>query len=291
MLFPGGFPGLVQRGQVREEAGLRRPYDGTLAPGANAPRWRFGLLFGHRTYVLRGKVELDRLIEASTVVDVAGKMTELTKLQAPRPARSWPFGGLGLAWLLVALQTACGPQLPAAPELMAEPTQAPEYRIAPLDSLNVFVWQLPDLSLSAPVRPDGRISLPLVEDVAAAGKTPTELAREIETKLAEFVQDPIVTIIVTSFGNATDQTVRVVGEAQQPVSVPYRANMTVLDLMVAVGGLTPFAAGNRAVLVRGKGPEQQVYSLRLDDLINQGDVGANTPVLPGDIVIVPKSLL
>ena len=127
--------------------------------------------------------------------------------------------------------------------------------------------------------------------VDTAGKTPTELAREVETKLAEFVQDPIVTIIVTSFGDATDQTVRVVGEAQQPVSVPYRANMTVLDLMVAVGGLTEFAAGNRAVLVRGQGPEKQVYGLRLDDLINGGDVAANTPVLPGDIIIVPKSLL
>jgi polysaccharide biosynthesis/export protein len=199
--------------------------------------------------------------------------------------------GRALAALMLVVLAACSSSLPPAPEIAAEPTQAPDYRIAPLDNLNVFVWQLPDLSLSAPVRPDGRISLPLVEDVVAAGKTPTELAREVESKLSEFVQDPIVTIIVTGFGSATDQTVRVVGEAQQPVAVPYRANMTVLDLMVAVGGLTEFAAGNRAVLIRGTGPDKTVYGLRLDDLINRRDVGANTPVLPGDVIIVPKSLL
>jgi polysaccharide export outer membrane protein len=243
------------------------------------------------------------LLGANAVADEVnvGEQAEVTdrtgKVIAPAARAALRFGGVRrlAGWvatlLLVLLPAACGSGLPPAPEVATEPTLAPEYRIAPLDNLNVFVWQLPDLSLSAPVRPDGRISLPLVEDVVAAGKTPTELAREVESKLAEYVQDPIVTIIVTGFGGATDQTVRVVGEAQQPVAVPYRANMTVLDLMVAVGGLTEFAAGNRAVLVRGQGPDRQVYGLRLDDLINGGDVGANTPVLPGDIIIVPKSLL
>ena len=216
------------------------------------------------------------------------------KLEATGRKRhsAWNFAkAAGLALLLL-LPAACrGNRPPPAPAVAEEPQQAPEYEIAPLDGLNVFVWQLPDLSLSAPVRPDGRISLPLVEDVVAAGKTPTELAREIEGKLAEFVQDPIVTVIVQSFGSATDQTVRVVGEAAQPVAIPYRANMTVLDLMVAVGGLTEFAAGNRAVLIRGEGEGQEVYGLRLDDLLRRGDIDANTPVLPGDVIIVPKSLL
>ena len=242
-------------------------------------------------YVLRGKVDVDLDDRANAVVEGMSKVTNSDGRQAIRSGAFRLLGRWVSTLIIALLPVACSSGLPPAPEIAEEPTDAPEYRIAPLDSLNVFVWQLPDLSLAAPVRPDGRISLPLVEDVVAAGKTPTELAREVETKLAEFVQDPIVTIIVTSFGDATDQTVRVVGEAQQPVSVPYRANMTVLDLMVAVGGLTEFAAGNRAVLVRGQGPERQVYGLRLDDLINGGDVAANTPVLPGDIIIVPKSLL
>jgi polysaccharide biosynthesis/export protein len=187
----------------------------------------------------------------------------------------------------------CTGGLPPAPtetELDAE-AGAPAYRIAPLDSLAVFVWQAEDLSLSVPVRPDGRISLPLVEDMQAAGKTPSELARDVEGALEAYLQNPIVTVIVTSFGNTTGQTVQVVGEAQRPVSVPYRAGMTVLDLMVSVGGLTQFAAGNRAVLVRGRGEEEKIYGIRLNDLLSRGDVTANTPVLPGDIIIIPKSLL
>jgi polysaccharide biosynthesis/export protein len=198
-----------------------------------------------------------------------------------------------LALLLSFGLVACGgtpPPPPDATSLSAEDA-APSYVIAPLDSLAIFVWQAEDLSLSVPVRPDGRISIPLVEDMVAAGKTPSELARDLEVALEPYLQNPVVTIIVTSFGDTGGQTLQVVGEAQRPVSVPYRAGMTVLDLMVAVGGLTEFADGNRAVLVRGRGEQEQVYGLRLGDLLRRGDLSANRPVLPGDIVIVPKSLL
>jgi polysaccharide export outer membrane protein len=230
---------------------------------------------------------VDEVAERVVTDDAADWVVEHAPISGR--GRSWP---LLFPMLVAAFLAACGSGLPPAPLVASdEPVVPPEYEIAPLDSINVFVWQAPDLSLTVPVRPDGRISLPLVEDVTAAGKTPTALARELEDRLKDFVQDPIVTIIVTGFGEPTDQTVRVVGEAQQPVAVPYRANMTLLDLMVAVGGLTEFAAGNRAVLVRGRGEEEQLYGLRLGDLLNRGDISANTPVLPGDIVIVPKSFL
>jgi polysaccharide export outer membrane protein len=169
--------------------------------------------------------------------------------------------------------------------------QAPDYRIGPLDTLQIFVWRSPDLTTSVPVRPDGRISTPLIEDLEAAGKTPTQLARDIEQKLSTFVQDPVVTVIVGGFNGPFDQQVRVVGEAAQPQAIPYRANMSVLDVMIAVRGLNEFAAGNRAVLVRGSGPNQQSFRLRLDDLLRDGDISANAPVMPGDVIIVPQSWL
>lgn len=177
-----------------------------------------------------------------------------------------------------------------APSSIAD-AGAPDYRIGPLDTLQIFVWRSPDLTTSVPVRPDGRISTPLIEDLEAAGKTPTQLARDIEQKLSTFVQDPVVTVIVGGFNGPFDQQVRVVGEAAQPQAIPYRANMTVLDVMIAVRGLNEFAAGNRAVLVRGSGPNQQSYRLRLDDLLRDGDISANAPVMPGDVIIVPQSWL
>jgi polysaccharide biosynthesis/export protein len=167
----------------------------------------------------------------------------------------------------------------------ADQIAAPDYLIGPGDGLSIFVWRNPELSISLPVRPDGKISTPLVEDVQAAGKTPTRLARDLEDALKKFIQDPIVTVIVGPF----DQQIRVVGEAQQPAAIPYRENMTILDVMIAVGGLTDFASGNRAVLVRGSGAERQLYRVRLDDLLKDGDVSANVQVLPGDVLIVPES--
>jgi polysaccharide export outer membrane protein len=139
------------------------------------------------------------------------------------------------------------------------------------------------------VRPDGRISTPLIEDLPAAGKTPTQLARDLEAELAKFIQDPIVTVIVTGFNGPFAHQVRVVGQATRPQAIPYRDNMTLLDLMVAVGGITEFAAGNRASIVRTVNNEQKQYRVRVSDLVKDGDVSANVAILPGDILIIPET--
>jgi len=180
----------------------------------------------------------------------------------------------------------CAPDRPPAP---AYPIPEAEYQIGPGDSLNVFVWRNPELSLSVPVRPDGRLSMPLVEDLVAIGRTPTALARDIEQRLAKYVRDPIVTVMVTSFVGPFDQQVRVVGEAVTPRALPYRANMTILDAMIQVGGLTKYAAGNRATLVRNINHIQEGYSLRLDSLLNDGEIASNVALAPGDIVIIPQT--
>ncbi len=164
-----------------------------------------------------------------------------------------------------------------------------DYIIGALDVVEVFVWRAPDVSARVPVRPDGRISTPLVEDMQAAGKTPTQLARDLENELRTYLQDPVVTVVVQSFQGPLDQQVRVVGEAAQPVSVPYRSEMTILDVMIAVGGLTPFADGNSSVLIRGHGEGQRAMRVRLDDLLRDGDISANAPVAPGDIILIPES--
>lgn len=173
--------------------------------------------------------------------------------------------------------------------LTTEALATPDYRIGPGDAVNIFVWRNPELSMSVPVRPDGKISTPLVEDMQAANKTPTELARDMEVELSKFVQDPIVTIIVNNFVGPFDQQVRVVGEAAQPRAISYRENMTMLDVMIEVGGLTEFAAGNEAIVVRKFGEETKSFGVRLDDLIKDGDVTANAQVLPGDVLIIPQS--
>ncbi len=167
--------------------------------------------------------------------------------------------------------------------------EAPLYRIGPGDSLQIFVWRSPELTTGVAVRPDGRISVPLIEDLSVTGKTPTALAREIEAELGQYVQDPIVTVIVTGFVGPFDQQVRVVGEAAAPQAIPYRANMSLLDIMISVGGLTPFADGNASTLVRVVEGEQLQYNVRLADLIKDGDISANVEVLPGDVIIVPES--
>jgi len=177
--------------------------------------------------------------------------------------------------------------LPAATPTIEGP--GPEYVIGPLDNLNIFVWRNPDVSISIPVRPDGRISTPLIEDLPAAGKTPTQLARDIEGELSKFIQDPIVTVIVMGFNGPFARQVRVVGQATRPQAIPYSDNMTLLDVMVAVGGITEFAAGNRASIVRTINNEQKQYRVRLSDLVKDGDVSANVQMLPGDILIIPES--
>jgi len=184
-----------------------------------------------------------------------------------------------------------GEKLAAAPSTAsAALATAPDYLIGPLDQLEIFVWRSPDLSANISVRPDGRISTPLVEDMVASGKTPTQLAADLEAALRKYVKSPEVTVIVSNFSSTFDQQVRVLGEAAQPVALPYQTGMTVLDVMVAVGGLTEFAAGNRAVLIRGQGEERISYRLRLDDLLRKGNISANAPVLPGDVILIPESV-
>ena len=167
--------------------------------------------------------------------------------------------------------------------------ETPQYIIGPLDSLSVFVWRNPELSSGAVVRPDGRVTLPLVEDLDAAGKTPVQLARDIETALGEYILDPIVTVSVGGFVGPFSEQIRIVGEASRPMAIPYRADMTMLDVMIAVGGLTDFADGNETTLVRAVEGEQKQYRVRLDDLLEDGDITANVAVLPGDVIIVPES--
>ncbi len=160
--------------------------------------------------------------------------------------------------------------------------------IGPLDTVNIVVWRNPELSMSVPVRPDGRISTPLVEDVPALGKNPAELARELEKALSKFIRDPVVTVIVNNFNGPTTEQIRIIGEAAKPQAVAYRQNMTLLDVMIVVGGLTDFADGNKAVLVRGAEKGKQ-YSVRLGDLVRRGDISANVDMRPGDVLIIPQS--
>jgi polysaccharide export outer membrane protein len=176
------------------------------------------------------------------------------------------------------------------PEDALQPQEtAAVYRIGPLDQLEIFIWRMPELSRGVVVRPDGRISVPLIDDLVATGKTPTELARDIENQLRKFVQDPTVTVIVGGFHGPFDQQVRIVGEASDPQAIPYQANMTILDVMIAVHGLTKFAAGNRAEIIRTVNGKQAVIPVRIDDLIKDGDIDANIPVQPGDVLIIPQA--
>jgi polysaccharide export outer membrane protein len=165
------------------------------------------------------------------------------------------------------------------------------YTIAPGDRLNIFVWRNEDISVSnIPVMPDGRISTPLVEQMVASGKTPAQLADDIEQALSRLITDPHVTVTVINFEGSYAQTVRVVGEAAVPSAIPYRNGMSLLDVIIAVGGLTEFAAGNRATIVRNQDGRQEKFRVRLEDLVKRGDLGANTRMVPGDILIIPESL-
>lgn len=195
----------------------------------------------------------------------------------------------GLVTVLLLL-AGCTSSLPSAQTLppIAPAESAANYRIGPGDVLNVFVWHNSDLSSQMPVRPDGRISLPLVGDVVAAGMTPTDLASEIQDKLKAYVKDPLVTVIPTQFVGLFTRQVRVIGEAVQPRAIPYSASMTALDVMIAVGGLTKYADGERAVLVRTVNGKQQSYQVHLDSLVRDGDVSQNVAMQPGDILIIPQ---
>ncbi|MFZ3221978.1 MAG: XrtA/PEP-CTERM system exopolysaccharide export protein [Rugosibacter sp.] len=162
------------------------------------------------------------------------------------------------------------------------------YHIGPGDTVNIVVWRNPELSMSVPVRPDGKLASPLIEDLPALGKDPTTLARDIEKALAKFIRDPVVTVIVTQFVGPYSEQIRVVGEAAKPQVLPYKQKMTLLDVMIAVGGVTDFADGNGATILRSAEGNKQ-YSVRLKDLIKRGDISANVEMKPGDVLIVPRS--
>ncbi len=195
------------------------------------------------------------------------------------------FSVWGLLAVFGLMLGACS-SLPPAPKQAATPTY--QYLIGPQDKINVIVWRNPELSFVGPVRPDGKISIPLVNDLPAVGRTSTQLAHEIETALSKYIRDPVVTVVVTSFAGPTSQQIRVIGEAAHPQAVAYRQGMTLLDVMIAVGGLTDFADGNDAVLVRGSEHDKS-YRVRLGDLIKRGDISANVDILPGDVLIIPQS--
>jgi polysaccharide export outer membrane protein len=164
-----------------------------------------------------------------------------------------------------------------------------QYLIGPGDSVNIIVWRNPEVSMSVPVRPDGKITTPLVEDLPAAGKTSTALARDIEKALSKYIQQPVVTVIVTNFVGNYNEQIRVIGQAAKPQALPYRRDMSLMDVMIAVGGTTEFAAGNRAKLIRNVDGKQQQFNVRLDDLIKDGDISANVPMRPGDVLVIPES--
>ncbi len=192
--------------------------------------------------------------------------------------------------LLLAL-SACASlrQGPAAPPEAAGAAAASEYRIGPGDNINIMVWHNPEVSMTVPVRPDGMITTPLVEDLEASGKTSTQLARDIEKKLAKFLQEPMVTVIVTGFVGIYSEQIRVIGQAARPQALPYRRDMSLMDVLIAVGGVTEFAAGNRASIIRTIDGKQHKLAVRLSDLIREGDISANLPMRPGDVLVIPES--
>jgi polysaccharide biosynthesis/export protein len=198
-------------------------------------------------------------------------------------ARRWSAAAVGLAVILLG-PGGCS-SLPDAPEPVVETP----YLIGANDRLHIVVWRSPELSMTVPVRPDGTITTPLVEDLQAAGKTSTQLARDIEQALSKYVQNPVVTVIVTEIIGNYGQQVRVIGEAAKPQALTYRKNMTLVDVMIAVGGITLFADGNGASIVRSAGGKTQQFRVRLKDLVWGGDVSANVEMRPGDVLIIPQS--
>ena len=198
------------------------------------------------------------------------------------------IGGLfaALTWISGCASSSSS-DIAAGPSVDVQPTS--EYVVGPGDVLQVYVWDNPELTVEVPVRPDGMITIPLVEDMVAVSKTPSQLARDVEEKLSEYVRTPQVSIIVTNFRGTYVKQIRVVGQAVSPQSLSYQSGMTVLDVMIEVGGLTEFAAGNRAKIIRWVNGEQQEIRVRLKDLINDGEIGENVDMQPGDVLIIPES--
>ena len=196
----------------------------------------------------------------------------------------------GAVVVALGFMAGCGGSMPTMTvEDAAEATGNSDYVIGAGDNLNVFVWGHNDLTTSIQVRPDGAISTPLVEDMQAAGKTPTQLARAIEEVLSDYIRSPTVTVIVQSFVGEFARQIRVVGQATEPQSLNYRDGITLLDVMIQVGGLSEFAAGNRAQVVRDVNGEKFSIRVRLKDLLNDGDIKQNIRMMPGDVLIIPES--
>lgn len=196
-------------------------------------------------------------------------------------------GGMACAALLLSACAAwqSGERAPAV-----LPPPAGDYLIGPGDSVNILVWRNPEVSLTVTVRPDGKITTPLVEDLQASGKTSSELARAIEADLGKFILEPVVTVIVTSFVGPYSEQIRVIGEAAKPQALPYRQGMSLMDVLIAVGGVTDFAAGNKASIIRTRDGHQQRFVVRLNDLLRDGDISANVAMRPGDVLLIPESL-
>jgi len=192
--------------------------------------------------------------------------------------------------LLAGLLTACasGPVFPPAPA-KAYDNSSWNYLLGPGDSVNVFVWGNPEVSGSFPIRPDGKMTMNLVEDLPASGKTPSQLAREIEKILARYIQDPVVTVIVAGGIGPYSQQIRVIGQAAKPQALNFREEMSLVDVMISVGGLTDFASGNRASILRVVDGKPQQFTVRLEDLVKGGDVSANVDMRPGDVLVIPES--
>jgi polysaccharide export outer membrane protein len=199
---------------------------------------------------------------------------------------------LALASLALAALTlgGCATKGPATMSMAdAEPTLPHDYLVGPGDSVNIVVWRNPEVSTTVPVRPDGKITTPLVEDLQASGKTSTELARDIEKALSKFIQQPVVTVIVTGFNGIYSEQIRVIGQAAKPQALPYRRDMSLMDVLIAVGGVTEFASGNKASIIRTVDGKSQKLNVRLNDLIKEGDISANIYMRPGDVLVIPES--
>ncbi|HRP22884.1 MAG TPA: polysaccharide export protein [Thauera sp.] len=188
--------------------------------------------------------------------------------------------------LVVGGLAGCASKFPPAPASAADADY--NYVLGPGDSVNISVWRNPELSTTVPIRPDGKLTAPLVEDLPAMGKDSTTLARDIEQHLAKYIRDPVVTVIVGGFVGPYSEQIRVIGEAANPQALPYKQKMTLLDVMIAVGGLTDFADGNGASILRTAEGNKQ-YSVRIRDLVKRGDVSANVEMRPGDVLIIPQS--
>lgn len=212
--------------------------------------------------------------------------SDMSKIRVCRSGQACLLSSYFSVLMAVLFVAGCASQYPAAPSIAM--TSDYNYIIGPGDAVNIVVWRNPELSLSVPVRPDGKITTPLVEDLLAMGKDPSTLARDIEKALAKYIRDPVVTVIVTGFVGPYSEQVRVIGQAARPQILAYKQKMTLLDVMIAVGGLTDFADGNHATILRASGDNKQ-YTVRLKDLVKRGDVSANVEMKPGDVLIIPQS--